>query len=94
MENKKERKFYGLSGNAINMIRELLQLALITNTNIVDHFRQFRLEPSEENEQLLVPTAEYMEYYNKALASLEEEVNNIVAAEGEKVKAESTSTNN
>lgn len=72
-----ERTIYKLSDQFIAQIRELVQLAILTNTNIVDHMRQMRVEVTPEQE--LVPTAEYIEYYNGVVTSLIKKVESMQA---------------
>lgn len=81
------KKLYKLSDDVIVMIRELLQLSLLMNTNLVDNFRSLRLEETtlpgaisvvnEETKEVthkivnIVPAREYMEAYNKMIQDLE-----------------------
>jgi hypothetical protein len=39
--NQNKNVFYALSDELIFQIRELLQLSLLTDTNIVDHFHSY-----------------------------------------------------
>lgn len=70
-----ERKTYKFSDDVIIQIRELLQLALLTNTNIVDHLRAMIIEPeTEENRGHYVTISpEYVEAYNKQIEQLNRE---------------------
>lgn len=68
-----ERKVYKFSDDAILMVRELIQLSILTGTNIVDHFRAMQLEPVEGKEHMLAPTPEYIEAYNAMVVKLNEE---------------------
>ena len=56
---------YKLSDQVIGQIRELLQLALLTRTNFVDHMRSLRLEESEKTEGSMILTESYVEGWNK-----------------------------
>lgn len=68
-----DRKVFKLSDDAILMVRELIQLSLLTGTNIVDHFRAFQLEPVEGKTHMLSPTPEYIEAYNAMVIKLNED---------------------
>lgn len=61
-----------LSDDAIVMIRELIQLSILTGTNVVDHFRALQLEPTEENPSLLTVTEDYLNAYNDMVNKLNE----------------------
>ena len=50
---------YKLSDSVITHIAQLLQLAIVTGTDIVDQFRMIRLEPSELVSGELVLTKSY-----------------------------------
>ncbi len=53
------RKVYRLSDNVIAQIAKILQLAIITQTDVTDFMRQIVLEPSTEDENVLKLTPEY-----------------------------------
>lgn len=72
MSEKKERKVYKLGDDAILMIRELIQLSILTGTNVIDHFRAMQLESNEEKEVYLSVTPEYIEGYNEMVNKLNE----------------------
>ena len=59
-----DRKFYAFSNEILLVLRELLQFAILTDTNVIENLMQIRMEPSAENEHLLTLTPEYMEFYN------------------------------
>jgi len=56
-----------LSDDLIAVVRELIQLSLLTGTNIVDHMRAVRTQVVEG---MVVPTKEYVEAYNAQIESL------------------------
>jgi hypothetical protein len=58
-----------LSDDAITVIRELVQLALLTQTNIVDRLRTFVMEVGPGGK--LVPSDAYIEAYNTMVSELE-----------------------
>lgn len=59
---------YSLSDTSIAQIAKLLQLAIITGTDIVDNLRLMRLVASEDGS--LVPEPEYLENFDKNLNKL------------------------
>lgn len=68
--SKQEEKFFALHDEVINQVKEALQLAMITGTNIVDHLRQFRLTASEDDSAKLVLTNEYKDYHLTVVGKL------------------------
>jgi len=56
-----------MSDDLIAVVRELIQLSLLTGTNIVDHMRAVRVEVTDG---LVLPTQEYIEAYNKQIEDL------------------------
>lgn len=71
------RKPYKLNDELIYKIAQLIQLAMLTGTNVVDHMRQLRVEESSEFPESLVLTPEYKEYFDKVLQVMLDEVNEI-----------------
>lgn len=63
-ENKKDLR---LSDDAIAVVRELIQLSILTGTNIVDHMRAIRLELVDG---VVFPTQEYVDAYNAQIEEL------------------------
>jgi hypothetical protein len=58
-----------LGDDLLAVIRELVQLAMLTGTNLVDHFRQIRVEVDKETNKL-IPTEEYLEEYSRLVLEL------------------------
>lgn len=56
-----------LSDDAIALVRELVQLSILTGTNIVDHMRAIRLELVDG---AVYPTEEYVNAYNAQIEEL------------------------
>jgi chromosome condensin MukBEF ATPase and DNA-binding subunit MukB len=52
----------------IAVIRELVQLSLLTGTNVVDHLRAVRVEVIDGT---VVPTEQYVQEYNAYIEQLE-----------------------
>lgn len=63
-EDNKELK---LSDDAIALVRELVQLSILTGTNIVDHMRAIRLELVDG---AVYPTEAYVNAYNAQIEEL------------------------
>lgn len=72
MSDQTERKTYKLSDDFIALVRDLLQLSLLTNTNIIDHLRAVIVEPetTEARAHYLTLTPEYVEAYNAHIEEL------------------------
>lgn len=66
-----------LSDDLIAVFRELVQLTLLTGTNIVDHMRAVQVEVVEGS---VVPTEEYVEQYNSYIEELERQAEKLQAA--------------
>jgi len=62
-----EQNTYRLGDDVIAVIRELIQLSLLTGTNIVDHMRAVRVEVIEG---AVVPTEEYIAAYNAQIEEM------------------------
>lgn len=59
------KKEFRLSDQVIGQLREVLQLAMLTGTNFVDHCRVLRLEESSSTEDTLILSAEYVKGWNE-----------------------------
>jgi hypothetical protein len=72
MSDTNERKTYKFSDDFIALVRDLLQLSLLTNTNIIDHLRAVIVEPenTEARAHYLTLTPEYVEAYNLHIEEL------------------------
>lgn len=68
---------YRLSDDTIGQIAKLLQVAIITGTDIVDNLRTIRLRVGDG--ELLEPTADYIENFernlNRMIETLAEQTN-------------------
>lgn len=64
---------YKLSDDLIAIVRELVQISLLTGTNVIDHFRGLVVEPAEQDPEKLVPTEEYIQAYNDMVEKFEQE---------------------
>lgn len=65
--SEEKTKDLKLSDDTIALIRELVQLSILTGTNIVDHMRAIRLELADGAVQ---PTEEYVVAYNSQIEDL------------------------
>ncbi len=74
---------YKLADSTIAHIAQLLQLAIVTGTDITDHFRMIRMEPSELVPEELTLTKQYSDQAEENLTKLVEEAQ-AVAAQAEK----------
>tara|TARA_B100000700_G_scaffold331642_1_gene466446 strand:- start:25114 stop:25353 length:240 start_codon:yes stop_codon:yes gene_type:complete len=52
---------YTLSNEVISHVAKLLQMAILSGTDVVDHLRMIKVTTSEENDEELVLTSEYRE---------------------------------
>ena len=66
-EEKTNEETLRLGDDLIAVIRELIQLSLLTGTNIVDHIRAVRVEVIDS---AVVPTEEYVNAYNAQIEQL------------------------
>jgi len=87
-ENKKNLR---LSDDAIALVRELVQLSILTGTNIVDHMRAIRLELVDG---AVYPTEEYVNAYNAQIEELTRKAEEVQQKMQEKVADDSESNVN
>jgi flagellar capping protein FliD len=64
------RTLYKVDDNVIAMVRELVQLSLLTGTNIVDHLRSLVLEVHPEDNRYVTLCPEFVESYNRMVDGL------------------------
>ena len=83
--SEENTKIFRLSDDVIALVRELVQLSLLTGTNIIDHFRAIQLEELEPGK--LYPTEAYINDYNSMVQGLSEAIEQAQAA------AQGTNTN-
>jgi hypothetical protein len=77
MAEKKQPEVLKLGDDLIAVIREIVQLSLLTGTNVVDHMRGIRAEIVGGQ---VVPTEQYVESYNKYVEDLTKEAEKMQAA--------------
>jgi hypothetical protein len=65
---------YKLSDETIGQVAKLVQLAILTGTDVVDNLRQIRVTPSDEDNNSLDPTAEYLDVFNSNLQKLQDQI--------------------
>ncbi|HNC55202.1 MAG TPA: hypothetical protein PLP33_07150 [Leptospiraceae bacterium] len=74
METEKQDRTEQLrfSDQLIGQLASLITIAMVTQTNVVDHFRMIRVEESDQKgmEGKLVLTKDYVEVYNKQVEEL------------------------
>lgn len=64
------RTLYKVDDNVIAMVRELVQLSLLTGTNIVDHLRSLVLEVHPEDKRFVTLSPEFVHSYNRMVDAL------------------------
>lgn len=74
---------YKLSDETIGQIAKLVQLAILTGTDVVDNLRLMRVTPAEEGGTTLDPTTEYIEVFESNLQKLQEQVASAETEENE-----------
>ena len=70
---------YRLSDEIISQIAKLVQLAILTGTDVVDNLRMIRVTSSENDDATLVLTPEYREICDNQVKSLMSDVEELVA---------------
>lgn len=75
MDKEIIRKIFQLEDSVIAQIIKVIQLGMLTGTDVSDYMRQFRLEESSEG--LLQLTPEYAEYDKKTVEKLLSEAQEI-----------------
>lgn len=65
---EKTKNTFKFSDDVIIIVRELIQLSLLTGTNLVDHLRAVVLVP--ENEKYLTLDEDYVKAYNEYITEL------------------------
>jgi hypothetical protein len=65
---------YKLSDEVISQIAKLIQLAILTGTDVIDNLRTVRVQPSELEDGSLTLTPEYREMAEKQVEKLLTEV--------------------
>ena len=69
---------YKMSDEVIGQIAKLVQLAIITGTDVVDNLRMIRVTSSENDDATLVLTPEYREICDNQVKSLMSDVEELV----------------
>ena len=89
-ETKADKKYFKVSDDLIGMIRELVQLALITGTNIVDHMRALVVEETPDGRFITV-SPEYVQAYNDMVEKLHQEAEERIAEMQKRMADDSSS---
>ena len=63
---------FKMGDDLIAVVRELVQLSILTGTNIVDHLRAIHIEVDPETGKL-IPTVQYVEAYNEMVQDLQKQ---------------------
>lgn len=69
-----ERKIFVLNDEFIAQLQNIVIYCMATGTHVVDSVRQMRLEESSTKSSTLVLTPEYLEFYEKTIEKLKEEL--------------------
>tara|TARA_Y100000592_G_C5454218_1_gene310427 strand:+ start:179 stop:418 length:240 start_codon:yes stop_codon:yes gene_type:complete len=75
-----ENNSYALSDESIGQIAKLLQLAMLTGTDIVDNLRMFRMSVNEETSQL-DPSPGYAGMFDDQVNTMLAELNELRSQE-------------
>jgi hypothetical protein len=68
----KNNEIFKMGDDLIAVVRELVQLSLITGTNIVDHLRAIHVEVDGDSGKL-IPTVDYVNAYNEMVQELQKQ---------------------
>ena len=71
-----EQTSYTLSDDVIAHVAKLLQLAILSGTDVVDHLRMVKLENSNENNAKLVLNTDYSKNSDEQIEKMLSEVKN------------------
>lgn len=63
---------FKMGDDLIAVVRELVQLSILTGTNIVDHLRAIHVEVDAATNKL-IPTVQYVEAYNEMVQGLQKQ---------------------
>jgi len=85
-QEQENHESFRMGDDLIAVVRELIQLSLLTGTNIVDHMRAVRCEVIEGT---VVPTTEYIEAYNSQIEELARRAQEEAEAMQEKLAGDS-----
>ncbi len=66
---------YQLSDETIGHIARLLQLAILTGTDVVDNLRAVRVTPNDKDPSVLDPTKDYYETFEDNLERMQDHLN-------------------
>lgn len=72
-EESKKKVTFKFTDQVIGQIRELLQMSLITGTNIVDNLRTLELEVSDKHPTRLQLSVEYCNGWNALVQKMEKD---------------------
>ncbi len=73
---KTDRQFYQLGDDVLVAVAKLLQVALLTGTNAIDHFRTIRMEADKH---ILHCTPEFQAWFDRSINQLLEDAQKIQA---------------
>jgi hypothetical protein len=70
---------YTLSNEAIAHVAKLLQMAILSGTDVVDHLRMMKLDQSSEDDSTLVLSDEYRSISDKQIENMLGNIENLSA---------------
>jgi hypothetical protein len=82
MNLKKDNQMsYKLSDEVISQIAKLVQIAILTGTDVIDNLRMIRVQPDDDDSSLIL-TKEYSELGENQINSLLNEIKELKQEEG------------
>lgn len=81
----KPRLIYRLDDSVIAQIVRLIQIGALTMTDVSDHMRSIRMQPSTSGDGSLVLTPEYIEKDQRDIDSMFDHLEKMMEANGVKV---------
>ena len=72
---------YKLSDEVISQIAKLVQIAILTGTDVIDNLRMIRVQPDDDDSSLIL-TKEYSELGENQINSLLNEIKELKQEEG------------
>ena len=68
---------YSLSNEVIAHVAKVLQMAILSGTDVVDHLRMIKVTESKENDDELILTDEYREISENQVQKMVDNINSL-----------------
>jgi hypothetical protein len=68
---------YTLSNEVISHLAKVLQMAILSGTDVIDHLRMIKVTESKENNEELVLTDKYREISDSQIQKMLDDVNSL-----------------